>query len=85
MGDLWLGNVEDGTTDDEIRQFLCNYGFPLADSLERIEGTGARPAVLVSFNSIEPHILRTMQPRIHNLFWKNRTLTVQVMPERDET
>lgn len=85
MGELWLGNIEDDTTDDEIRQFLCNYGFPQFDSLRRIEGTGERPAVLVSFDAIEPYVLRTMQPRINNLFWKNRTLTVQVMPERDES
>jgi hypothetical protein len=30
-------------------------------------------------------VLRTFQPRIHNMFWKNRTLMVQVVPERNET
>jgi hypothetical protein len=85
MGELWLGNIESDTTDDEIRQFLCNYGFPPFDSLQRIPGTGERPAMLVTFDSVESHVLRSMQPRIHNLFWKNRTLTVQVMPERDES
>jgi hypothetical protein len=85
MGELWLGNVDTDATDDEIRQFLCNYGFPPFDSLQRIPGTGERPAVVVNFDSVESHVLRTLQPRIHNLFWKNRTLMVQVMPERDES
>ena len=85
MGDLWLGNVEESTTDDEIRQFLCNYGFPPFDSIQRVAGTGEHPAAVVTFNSIEPHVLRTFQPRIHNMFWKNHTLVAQVVPERNET
>ncbi|WP_250474957.1 RNA-binding protein [Caballeronia sp. GAFFF1] len=85
MSDLWLGNVEPNTTDDEIREFLCRYGFPAFDAIERVPGTGERPAAVVSFHSLEPHMLRTLQPRIHNMFWKDRTLVVQVMPERNET
>jgi hypothetical protein len=85
MGDLWMGNVEESTTDDEIKEFLCRYGFPPFDSVQRVTGTGEHPAAVVTFDSIEPHVLRTFQPRIHNMFWKNRTLMVQVMPERNET
>jgi len=85
MANLWLGNVEAKTTDEEIREFLCRYGFPSFDSIERVPGTGGRPAAVVSFDSVEPHMLRTFQPRIHNMFWKNRTLVAQVMPDRDET
>ena len=48
-------------------------------------GTGEHPAAFMSFDSVEPHVLRTFQPRIHNMFWKNRTLVVPVMPERNET
>ncbi|WP_250519192.1 RNA-binding protein [Caballeronia sp. ATUFL_M1_KS5A] len=84
MGDLWVGNLEESTTDEEIREFLCRYGFPLSDSIKRVTGTGDRPAAVVRFNSVEPHVVRTFQPRIHNIFWKNHKLVVQVMPERNE-
>lgn len=85
MADLWIGNVDDATTDDEIREFLIGYGFPPFDTIQRVEGTGERPAVVLGFNGVTDHALRTLQPRIHNLFWKSRTIVVQVMPERDET
>lgn len=29
MGELWLGNVDESATDDEIKEFLCRYGFRL--------------------------------------------------------
>jgi RNA recognition motif-containing protein len=84
MGDLWLGNVDEDTTDDEIREFLCKYGFPSFDSIKRVPGTGERPAAVVTFDSVEPHVLRRFQPRLHNMLWKDRKLVVQVMPERHE-
>jgi hypothetical protein len=85
MAELWVGNIESETTDDEIKAFLCGYGFPPFDSIQRVSGTGARPAVLLGFNDVGAHALRNLQPRVHNLFWKHRTLNVQVMPERDES
>jgi len=84
MADLWIGNVDSGTTDDEIREFLIGYGFPSFDSVQRVEGTGSRPALVVRFNDVGHYALSTLQPRIHNLFWKGRTILVQVVPERDE-
>ncbi|CAB3768495.1 RNA recognition motif domain-containing protein [Paraburkholderia humisilvae] len=85
MAELWVANIETDTTDEEIRQFLCGYGFPPFDSIQRVEGTGSRPAVLLGFGDVGAHALRNLQPRVNNLFWKNRTLTVQVMPEREES
>ena len=85
MAELWIGNIEDVTTDDEIKTFLCHYGFPPFDTIQRVEGTGDRPAVVLGFNNVGMHVLRSLQPRVHNMFWKNRTLMVQVVPERDET
>ena len=35
MGDLSIVNVDESTTDDETRQFLCNYGFPPHASIQR--------------------------------------------------
>lgn len=85
MADVWIGNVDEGATDDEIREFLIRYGFPPFDTIRRVEGTGARPAVMLGFNDLDHSALRNLQSRIHNVFWKNRTLMVQVMPMRDET
>jgi hypothetical protein len=85
MADLWIGNIEDDASDDEIREFLHRYGFPAFDTIQRVSGTGTRPAVVLGFKDVSSYALRALQPRVHNMFWKNRTLTVQVMPERDET
>jgi hypothetical protein len=85
MADLWIGNIEDDATDDEIRQFLGRYGFPAFDTIQRVSGTGTRPAVVLGFKDVSSYALRALQPRVHNMFWKNRTLMVQVMPDRDET
>lgn len=84
MADLWMGNVEDDASDDEIKEFLIRYGFPPFDAIQRVEGTGSRPAVVLTFNGASPDALRSLQPRIHNVFWKNRTLVVQVVPERPD-
>ncbi|MEI6001487.1 RNA-binding protein [Paraburkholderia bengalensis] len=85
MAELWIGNIEDATTDDEIKSFLCRYGFPPFDTIQRVEGTGERPAVVLGFNDVGAHVLHALQPRVHNMFWKNRTLVAQVVPERDES
>jgi RNA recognition motif-containing protein len=85
MADVWIGNVQDDTSDDEIREFLIKYGFPSFDAIRRVEGTGTRPAVVVTFHDTSPDALRNLQSRIHNMFWKNRTIVVQVMPERDDS
>ncbi|MGA7815927.1 RNA recognition motif domain-containing protein [Caballeronia sp.] len=84
MAELWLANVADDTSEDEIRELLIRYGFPSFDTIQRVPGTGSRPAVIVIFNDIEPHALRTLQPRLQNLFWKNRTITAQIVPPREE-
>jgi hypothetical protein len=85
MADLWVGNIEENTSDQEIRDFLCRYGFPPFDTIQRVEGTGDRPAVVLGFNEVAAHVLHSLQPRVHNMFWKNHTLVVQVVPERNET
>jgi len=85
MAHLWVGNVEDDTSDDEIREFLVRYGFPPFDEIQRYSGTGTRPAVVLTFNDTSCDALRSLQPRIHDMFWKDRTIVVQVMPEHDES
>ncbi|WP_233829482.1 RNA recognition motif domain-containing protein [Paraburkholderia sp. ZP32-5] len=84
MAELLLGNVEEDVTDEEIGEFLVRYGFPRYSSMRRIPGSGSRPAALVVFDDVSPDSLRTLQSRIHNLYWKNRTITALLIPERSE-
>jgi len=81
MADLLIANVEGGTTDDEVREFLIKYGFPSFDRIEHVPGDGSNPAVMVTFDDLDDIMLRTLQPRIHNMFWKNRTITARIMGE----
>jgi hypothetical protein len=81
MGELLLGNVDSGASDDEIKALLVKYGFPPFDTIERVPGDGSRPVVLVSFKDASSDELRILQPRIQNLFWKNRKIRVDVMAE----
>jgi hypothetical protein len=74
-----IGNVEPSATDDEIKQLLVKYGFPEYDGIEHIPGDGSRPAVLLSFADATSESLRSLQPRIQDLFWHNRKIHVQVM------
>jgi hypothetical protein len=84
MTDLWIGNVDPDTTDEEFKEFLSTYGFPPFDDIQHIASEGSRPAVLLSFGAVGPETLRRLQPRVHNMFWRNRTIIVQVMTDRSE-
>jgi hypothetical protein len=85
MAELWIGNVAEDTSDDEIKEFLIKYGFPPFDAIERFAGTGSRPAVVLSFHGTTADGLRSLHMRVHNMFWKGRTIVVQVLPEHDES
>jgi len=82
MSELLLGNIEDSTSDEEIKAFLVKYGFPAFDAIEHMPGDGSRPAVMLTFKDVAPETLRSLQPRIQNMFWKNRKISAQIMAER---
>ncbi|SOE86949.1 hypothetical protein SAMN05446935_7481 [Burkholderia sp. YR290] len=82
MADLWMGNIDTDIADDDIKAFLVKYGFPPFDAVEHIVGEGSRPAVILTFEGANPELLRRLQSRVHNMLWKNRKITVQVMPDR---
>ncbi|NPT56105.1 RNA-binding protein [Paraburkholderia elongata] len=84
MAELWLGNVADDASDEEIRELLIKYGFPSFDDIQRVQGAGSRPGVLLTFNDTDPQVLRSLLPRIEKLFWKNHTLLVQVMIQHND-
>jgi hypothetical protein len=39
----------------------------------------------VIFNDVTADGLRKLQTRVHNMYWKNRTITALLLPERDES
>jgi len=84
MADLFVGNIDADIDDDEIKAFLVKYGFPPFDGITHVAGEGSRPAVVLTFDGTDAELLRRLQPRVHNLFWKNRTINVQVMKDRFE-
>jgi RNA recognition motif-containing protein len=84
MADLFVGNIDADLTDDDIKEFLVKYGFPPFDAIAHVPGEGSRPAVILTFEGTGPELLRRLQPRVNNMFWKNRKITVQVMKDRSE-
>jgi hypothetical protein len=82
MGRLLLANLEPGTTDDEIRDFLVKYGFPPFDAIEHEPGDGTRPGALVTFTGIDANSLFTLQQRVHDMFWKKRKLSARILQDR---
>jgi len=78
MARLWIGNIEENTTDEELQELLTKYGFPKFDTVERVAGDGSRPAAIFTFSTASPEGLALLAPRIHDLFWKKRKLVVQV-------
>ena len=82
MGRLMLANLEPGTTDDEIRDFLVKYGFPPFDAIEHEPGDGTRPGALVTFNGVDATSLHTLQQRINDMYWKKRRLNARILQDR---
>jgi hypothetical protein len=82
MGRLMLANLEPGTTDDEIRDFLVKYGFPPFDAIEHEPGDGTRPGALVTFSGVDATSLFTLQQRINDMFWKKRKLSARILQDR---
>ena len=80
MADLWLGNIDETLTDEQIGEFLERYGFPPFDEIQRVHGAGSRPGAVVRFTTLPEEALRLLQPRIHNLYWNERALVAQLLP-----
>jgi RNA recognition motif-containing protein len=77
---LWIGNIEPGTTDDEIREFVKKYAPDLEfKSIQRIEGDGSRPAVSIEFGDTPYGSVEKISMRLHGMHWKGRELYVQTM------
>jgi hypothetical protein len=81
MARLWLGNIEGGTSDDEVKAFLVKYGFPEFDEIEHVPGDGSRPAVLLTFKGVHPDALHKVKERIHNMYWKKGRIVAQILSD----
>jgi hypothetical protein len=84
MASLLIGNVGDSVSDDEIRDLLARYGFPPCDSIEHMEGSGSRPAVLLRYGGAPAEVLRSLQARIQDLYWNERKINVSVIDQRHD-
>jgi hypothetical protein len=81
MAKMLLGNIADGTSDDEVKAFLVKYGYPEFDEIERVPGDGSRPAVMLTFKEVRPEGLRKLKERIHNIFWKKGRIGVLILSD----
>lgn len=79
MASLLIGNVDTSASDDDLRDLLARHGFPPWDAIEHMPGDGSRPAVLVRYAGAPAEALRLLQPKLHDLFWKNRKINVSVL------
>ncbi|XUW92305.1 RNA-binding protein [Burkholderia sp. M6-3] len=84
MTQLLLGNVEENVRDDEINEFLQRYGFPPFDSIERVPAGSGQPIALLRFGDLSSEALNLLRSRIHNMFWKEHTISAQILPERQD-
>jgi hypothetical protein len=84
MAGVLIDNINQGTSDEDIRQFLTAYGMPPCDAIEHVPGDTSRPSVLLRYANLPVASLRAMRDRLDGMFWKNRRLTVVVLDLHDD-
>jgi RNA recognition motif-containing protein len=80
MARLWIINVPAELDEDELAAFLGKFGLPRFEELLSVPGDGSRPAVALSYPGLNEEALRRFQPRVNGVQWKDRRLSVQVVP-----
>jgi hypothetical protein len=81
MARLWLGNIESGTSDEEIREFLMKYGFPAFTEIQHVADDGPRPAVVLTFPNVPAEALRHAKERVHDLYWRKGRVVAQILKD----
>lgn len=77
---LWIGNIEPGTPDEEIRELVKKYAPTLeCTKIQRVEGDGSRPAAVLEFSDTPFGSLEAVSMRLHGMQWKGRELFVQTV------
>ena len=76
--DLWIGNLDPQTTDDELREFVRKYTKLEIRAIVKHPGDGSRPAVMLDLECDDLAALGNAQIRLHGMFWKGRALHVAI-------
>ena len=80
MERLWLANIAPGTSDDEVKALVKKYAPDLECSeIQRVEGTGSRPAALMTFSNKKFDSLGKLALRLNGMYWKERALACSTM------
>ena len=80
MQRLWLANIAPGTSDDELKELFKKYAPELeCIEIKHEEGTGVRPAAIVSFTHKGLGSLGKLALRLNGLYWKERSLSCSTM------
>jgi hypothetical protein len=80
MERLWIANIAPGTGDDELKELVKKYAPDLdCTEIQREEGTGSRPAALLTFTGKKFDSLGKLALRLNGLYWKGRALTCSTM------
>ena len=75
---LWVGNMEPGTTDDEIKALVKKDGTDLeCIDIQRVDGDGSRPAASIQCSGTNESIGK-LALRLNGMYWKGRPLTSSV-------
>ncbi len=73
---LWIGNMEPGTSDDTLREFIGKYTKGIEVShIQRIDGDGSRPAALVAFTGDTYTAVPSLALRLDGMYWNGRKLS----------
>jgi RNA recognition motif. (a.k.a. RRM, RBD, or RNP domain) len=75
---LWIANLDPQTTDEELRAFVKKYSGLETTSITRVPGDGSRPGAMLEFAGSDLAVLDRAQRRMHGMYWKNRSLLVDV-------
>jgi hypothetical protein len=78
---LWIGNMEPGTTDDALREFVAKYATGISVAkIQRIEGDGSRPAALLTFDGDTYEAVPALAMRLDGMYWHGRKLSCAAEP-----
>lgn len=81
MARLWISNVSDEVSDEDLLSFLDRYGFPPPKASSSVAGAIVqRRALGVTFEGVDEEALRRLQPRVHGVFFQGSTLRLRVAP-----
>ena len=75
---LWIGNLDPQTTDEEFREFVAKYTKLEVAVIVRHPGDGSRPAAMLELKGSDITALNEAQLRLHGMYWKNRSLHVAI-------